>query len=112
MKNDFKGVMWTNHALARMRERGISQGDAWVTFNRPEDSREQSNKSGQKTKGAWVYYRTYGDQRIEVVAKKNEEGKWVVLSVWSKQIQPGMDYGGANKDSFFIKVLKKIVGVK
>lgn len=83
---NFGGVIWTNHALARLSERGIKQGDAWATFNRPEESRYAA------VKGAWVYYRTYPSassgqgERIEVVAKKNERGQWIILSVWSKPV--------------------------
>ena len=60
--------------------RGIKQGDAWATWNRPEQSRPGSGAQ----QGAWVYYRTYGDERIEVVAKQNEKKEWIILSVWSK----------------------------
>ncbi len=63
-----------------MRKRGIKQGDAWATWRRPDQSRYS------KTKGAWVYYKTYGDEKIDVVAKKNEQGKWVILSVWSRPV--------------------------
>lgn len=80
MDNDFKGLIWTNHALARMKQRGIKQGDAWTTWRRPDQSRHS------KTKGSWVYYKTFGNQRIEVVAKKNEKKEWLILSVWSKKV--------------------------
>jgi len=80
MRN-YKGVIWTDHALERLRQRGITQGDAWATLNRPEQSRIGSNKSGSS-----VYYRTYGDQRIEVVAKQNDQKEWIVLSVWSRPV--------------------------
>jgi hypothetical protein len=79
MDSHFGGVIWTNHALSRMRERGIKQGDAWATWKRPEQSRKG-------TSGGWVYYRAYGNERIEVVAKKNERGEWIVLSVWSRPV--------------------------
>ena len=78
MQNDLGGVIWTNHALSRMHERGIKQGDAWATFQRPDTSRYA------KTKKTYVYYRTWGNVRIGVVAKKNERKEWVILSVWSK----------------------------
>ncbi len=80
MERNFGGVIWTNHALNRLKERNISQGDAWATFRRPEQSRYA------KAKGAWVYYKTYGNQKIEVVAKQDEKKKWVILSVWSRQV--------------------------
>jgi len=91
MKRDFGGVIWTNHALDRLRERGVSQGDAWATFRRPDQSRKGSNKQG-----SWVYYKTYKvplrdfpdsvAQKIEVVAKKNEKGEWIILSVWARPV--------------------------
>jgi len=78
MNNRFGGVVWTNHALDRLHKRGIKQGDAWATWRRPDQSEYA------KTKGAWVYYRTFGNQKIEVVAKQNEKKEWVILSVWSR----------------------------
>jgi len=77
---NFGGVIWTNHALARLAERGIRQGDAWATFRNPEQSRYA------RSKGAWVYYKTYNKNRIEVVAKRDERKKWIILSVWSKPV--------------------------
>ena len=78
MDEHFGGVIWTNHALQRLQERGIKQGDAWATFSHPQESRYAT------TKGAWVFYRTYDNNQIEVVASQNKEKKWVILSVWSK----------------------------
>lgn len=97
---NYGGVIWTNHAIQRLNERRISQGDAWAVWNRPEQSRYST------TKGAWIYYKTYGDQRIEVVAKQNEKKEWVVLSVWSKKVSESRL---RNTDNFWIGLLKKIV---
>ena len=88
MDKNYGGVIWTNHALSRLRERGISQGDAWAAFNRPDFSRYA------KSQNAYVYYKIYNDEKIEVVAKKNEKGQWLILSVWSKN---------AEKDGKFLK---------
>lgn len=98
MDNHFGGVIWTNHALDRLRERGIKQGDAWATWRNPEESKKGS------APGSWIYYRTYNFTRIEVVAKKNEKGQWLILSVWSKKVF------GSNKkpESFWTYLLKKI----
>jgi hypothetical protein len=98
MDRNFGGVIWTNHALSRLSQRGISQGDAWATWKNPEQSRYASSQ------GAWVYYRTYGGQKIEVVAKKNEKGEWIILSVWSRSV-----YGRPQKAEPFLSfLLKKI----
>lgn len=78
---EYRGVIFTDHALQRLKERGISQGDAWATLNRPDQSRQGSN-----SQGSWVYYKTYGSEKIEVVAKHNNQGQWIVLSVWSRPV--------------------------
>lgn len=96
---NYGGVIWTNHAIQRLNERRISQGDAWAVWNRPEQSRYSA------TKGAWIYYRTYGDQRIEVVAKQNEKKEWIILSVWSKKVF--VNHSKSN-DNFWVGMLKKI----
>ena len=95
MDKNYGGVIWTNHALERLQQRNIKQGDAWAVWNRPDQSRYDSER-----KGAWVYYRTFGDQRIEVVAKQDENKKWIILSVWSKQV-----FGVQKQKKSFWKVL-------
>ena len=77
MQKDYGGVIWTNHALLRMEERKVKQGDAWATWKNP------SNSKYDPKKGAWVYRRVYGNEEIEVVAKKNEKNQWLIISVWS-----------------------------
>ena len=99
MDKNFGGVIWTNHALAKLKQRGIKQGDAWATWRTPEQSRKG------KVSGAWIYYRTYGNQKIEVVAKKNEKGQWLILSVWSRHI-----YSVQPEESFLISLFKRIFG--
>jgi hypothetical protein len=85
MDNHYKGLIWTNHALDRLRERGIKQGDAWATWNHP----DQSYKGNlHKSDDAWRYYRKIGDQVVEVVAKQNERREWIILSVWSNAAYP------------------------
>lgn len=87
MDNHYGGVIWTNHALDRLRERGIKQGDAWATWRNPENSKKGT------VLGSWVYLRNYGSVQIEVVAKQNDlpvgrRGKreWIILSVWSRSV--------------------------
>lgn len=80
MGEKYGGVIWTDHALQKLKERGIKIEHALVTLNSPHESRR-----GQ-IKDSWVYFRTWGNERIEVVAKPNERGEWVVLSVWSRKV--------------------------
>lgn len=106
MDKNYGGVIWTNHALQRLKERGISQGDAWATFNRPDQSRYA------EAKGAWVYYKTYPGQKIEVVAKKNEKNEWLILSVWTKPVFGGnkLESGGDKGEGFFSFIKRLIFG--
>jgi hypothetical protein len=85
MDRDYGGVIWTDHSLDRLKVRGIKQGDAWATWKNPDQSRYA------KSKGAWIYYRSFGNQKIEVVAKKNEKREWIILSVWSKSLSSNKD---------------------
>lgn len=80
MDPHFGGVIWTKHALQRLQERNIRQGDAWATFQRPDQSRFAQSKD------AWIYYKTYGNEKIEVVAKQNERKEWLILTVWSRPV--------------------------
>ncbi len=107
MDKNYGGVIWTNHAIDRLRQRGISQGDAWATFNRPDQHRKAT------TRDAWISYKTYGKEKIEVVAKKNDEGKWVILSVWSRPVfEKNYSHKSSKNDSLIIKILKFIFGVR
>ena len=80
MDHHFGGIIWTNHALDRLRERNIKQGDAWATWRNPQESKKGSSP------GSWVYHRNYGSTQIEVVAKQNDRREWVILSVWSRSV--------------------------
>ncbi len=99
MDRSFGGVIWTKHALERLGKRNISQGDAWATFRRPDQSRYAT------AKGAWIYYKTYGNQKIEVVAKQNEKKEWIILSVWSRRV-----YGEQKKktEPFLLFILRRL----
>src|SRR3989344_381442 len=101
----FNGVIFTNHALERLTQRNIKQGDAWATLIHPSSSRASSGN-----KGSWVFYKTYGYRKIEVVASKNERSEWVVLSVWDK-VADGQKTGQADKDPIWKRVLRELAGI-
>ena len=99
MDNHFGGVIWTNHALDRLRERGIKQGDAWATWRHPEASKK--GKSGN-----WIYYRNWNGNQIEVVAKQNEKKEWIILSVWSYPVAAAKKPFARKHGSFWRLFLK------
>lgn len=106
MDNHYGGVIWTNHALQRLRERNIKQSDAWYTWKKADQSRYAA------TQGAWIYYKTYGNEKIEVVAKQNEKKEWIILSVWSRPIFTKDIPKREKGESFFMKLIKNIFNFK
>lgn len=103
----YGGIVWTDHALAKLSERGIKQGDAWATWRRPDQSRQAHQK------GNWVYCKTFGNQKIEVVTAKNQKGETVVLSVWSSPNPPAGEVGGSVEtkgEPLMEKILKFLLG--
>lgn len=80
MDQHYGGIIWTHHAIKRLHERNIAQGDAWATWRNPDHSRKGTSS------GSWVYYRTWKNTQVEVVAKQNEKKEWIVLSVWSRYV--------------------------
>lgn len=83
MKTYYGGTIFTNHAIQRLYERGITQSDAWYTFQHPD------GQTNGRIPGSIKYYKNYGPQRIEVVATQNEKKEWIILSCWSKIIGNG-----------------------
>lgn len=107
MDKNFGGVIWTDHAIERMSARGIKQNEAWATWNNPDEKRRAS------TPGAWIYYKNYGKQKLEVVSKKNDRGEWVILSVWSRPIyETHKAYTTGSKvwDNFLEGILNSLFG--
>lgn len=94
----YKNLIWTKHALERMRKRGIKQSDAWATWQKPDKSRYA------KTRSAWIYHKDIHGKKIEVVTKKNEKGEWVIISVWSKPVHSKRI---KKKDSSVIELIKR-----
>lgn len=92
----YQGTIWTNHALERLKERGITQGDAWVAFSKADTSRYA------KTKDAWIYNKIINGWKYEVVAKQNERKEWVILSVWAKPVYDGV------KRPWYIRFIRKV----
>jgi len=79
MKNKYLDIIFTNHAINRLHNRGISQSDAWETFKHPDRVIEG------KIAGSKKFYKDLKGKKIEVVAQPNPKGEWVVFSCWSKE---------------------------
>lgn len=76
MKNNkFGGVIWTDHALERIKERGIPKEYATEALKNP-DSVSPSKEKGVRIR------KQIEDKKLTLVVKKNEKSESVVLSIW------------------------------
>jgi hypothetical protein len=100
MQTYYGNAIFTNHAIQRLQERGITQSDAWYAFQHP-DGQMNGN-----TPGSIKYYKNFGEQRIEVVAKLNEKKEWIILSCWSKIIGNGQSVFPQKKENPIWNFLK------
>lgn len=79
----YGGAIWTNHALERLGQRGLSQDLASQTFNRPDKS------IPGKQSGTMEYQKRFGPSLVTVIAGKTEKNEWLILSCWIDPPLPG-----------------------
>jgi len=97
MKNNkFAGAIWTDHALEKLKKRLIPKDFAIKAFKDP-DSKYES-------KGGLRYIKKIDDKTITVVAKANEKGEWVIISVW---MEPPADGTEDQRQKMHYKEFKK-----
>lgn len=100
----YGGVIWTNHALQRASERGLTQSIALAAFNNP-DSEENGRNPGSKQ-----YKKQIGNSLVSIVAKKSERGEWLILSAWADPPIAGSsdaNYQASKKDYNRASTLRK-----
>ncbi len=78
----YRGAIWTNHALERLGQRGLTQELAASAFTNPDKTIPAKN-------GGTEYQKHIGNSLITLITKKNEKGEWVVLSNWIDPPLPG-----------------------
>ena len=115
MQQYYGGIIWTNHALKRMDERGLKQETAYDAFNHPDASQKGSERDSVQ------YRKKFGDKLVTVVAKQNEKNEWVIISAWIDPPMPGSidekrkaAYRNYQKASFWMKLfitLKRQLGI-
>ena len=76
------GIIWTNHALQRLKDRKISKGQVLETVSSPDSYIENSD-------GSKEFMRQFGNQKSHVVVKQNEKGEQIILSCWINPPTPG-----------------------
>lgn len=94
----FGGIIWTNHAIDRMKERGLTQKIALQAFH------DADKKITGKQSGTFEFQRKFGSSYVTIIAMQNEKKEWIVLSCW---IDPPL-YGTRDwKKKEYYKAYKK-----
>ncbi|MDQ3098985.1 MAG: hypothetical protein M3Q44_04525 [bacterium] len=83
MNQYYGNAIWTNHALDRLGQRGLSQQMAWQAFQYPDKRLDGKNP------GTMEYQKKFGISLVTVIAKQNEKGEWLILSCWIDPPLPG-----------------------
>lgn len=104
-KQYYGGLIWTNHALSKLSQRGLTQESAWKTFKYPD-----SLIKGKKPETI-QHQKNFGSSVITVIVKQNEKKEWIVLSCWIDPPSPDSidakkreEYQKYRKASFWGKI--------
>lgn len=81
--NRYGGVIWTNHALERLTQRNLAQNMAFSAFSSPD--RTVPGKKSHTTE----FQKKIKKYFVTVIATKNDQNEWVVLSCWVDPPMPG-----------------------
>lgn len=79
MDNTFDQLIFTNHAIERLRKRNITQYDLNQVFKYPEH-KIRNGKDHGKTK----FIKTVSGRRMHLIAQPVQDNKWLVISAWVK----------------------------
>lgn len=82
-QNRYGGIIWTNHALDRLKQRGLSQDKALSVFRLPENTHQGKNP------GSFEYVKHFDTHRVTLIAKQTERNEWLILSAWVDPPFPG-----------------------
>lgn len=69
-------IVFTNHSIQRLKERGITGEMVWQAVKVPD------MQTPGKEKHTTEFIKRIGDRKITCVGKKNDIGEWVILSAW------------------------------
>lgn len=68
--------IFTNNALAKMKNLGLSEGAVLDAFN--------SGQTEASKFGGWLAVKKYPGYEIGVHYNKNQQGAWIIISVWKR----------------------------
>lgn len=83
ISNRYGGVIWTNHAIERLKQRNLPQQLALTALQSPDHT-----INGKKAH-TLEYQKRVNNYKVTVIATKNESSEWVILSCWVDPPMPG-----------------------
>lgn len=108
-QRDFGGIIWTNHALERLDQRGLTQELAYSAYRTPD-------KSHPARDGGMEYVKWVGKSKITLIAKGNNKGEWLVISNWidppfegTTDYYKAQDYKAYKKMPWWAKLVVDVV---
>lgn len=101
----YGGLIWTNHALERLAQRGLPQDLAWQAYRYPDDVRKDTYKNST------TYIKKFHQYEITTVIKVNDRKEYIVVSTWVNPPMKGTEdyrkkqqYKAYKKASFMGKI--------
>lgn len=79
MNKKYKNLIFTDHALHRTTLRSIRLEAIYQTVNNPNQS---FNQEDNQEEAAIKFIKSINDRQHHVIAKKTDQGQWLVISVW------------------------------
>jgi len=105
VSQNYFGLIFTNHAIERMKGRGLRQEWAWEAWKNPDEAVEGKNP------GSIEYIKRKDSYKVTVIAKQNEKKEWIVISAWvDPPVTGSIDVGKKEKYHKYQKasVLRKL----
>lgn len=72
----YRDIIFTNHAIERMKQRGLTYDYVRETVKFPDKS------YGGKESGTTESIRQFGISKVTIITKKNPQNEIIVLSAW------------------------------
>lgn len=73
--NEYRDLIFTNHVLSRMKQRGVNSEQIWETYKSPDNQSEAD-------KGATLRVKKFGNYSVSIIFKHNERNEVIIISAW------------------------------
>ncbi|MGE5041813.1 MAG: hypothetical protein ACM3IJ_02830 [Candidatus Levyibacteriota bacterium] len=81
-KNEYQGLIITNHCLERMKQRGVTYQKIWETHTYPDFQDVLRGEATERKK-------KYGERTVSILFKRNHQNETIIISCWMEPPMPG-----------------------